>query len=303
MTAATPAADMPTTCLLCGDSALELRFAARTPLEANASTYRCTSCGHRRHQPIWRCRACGLLTQWPRPPDDELTAAYEGVEDPLYVAERENRYLTFRRVVGKLGAPEGRSLLDVGAYCGYFVDVAGEAGFSAEGLELSSWAAAEARSLGLTVHSETLATRVSSGARYDVVTMWDVLEHLADPRKELEHVHSLLRPGGRLYLSTVDARSRLARVMGARWPWLMDMHLHYFDRATLPRLLGQAGFRVLDIGTYSYIVSARYFLEKTGASFRPLRAVTSALGAVTPPSWRVPINFGDNMFVTAERVP
>ena len=108
----------------------------------DAGAWRCTSFGHRHHPPIYGCDDCGLLFQWPMPADEELEEAYGGVVDPLYMAERDNRILTFRKVIRSLGPAGGRRLLDVGAYCGYFLEVARERGFRAEGLELSRWAAA-----------------------------------------------------------------------------------------------------------------------------------------------------------------
>jgi 2-polyprenyl-3-methyl-5-hydroxy-6-metoxy-1,4-benzoquinol methylase len=235
------------------------------------------------------------------PPPEELERAYSGVVDPLYMAERDNRLLTFRKVIRALGAPEGRRLLDVGAYCGYFLEVARERGFRAEGLELSHWAAEHARSNGFAVHREPLKERARSGDRYQVLTMWDVVEHLPDPREELEAAHRLLVPGGRLFLSTIDTGSLVARLLGPRWPWLMDMHLVYFDRANLSALLEEAGFRVLDIRTYSHTVSAGYLLRKLGASFPALSPLAHALARVVPPRWPVPVNLGDNMLVAAER--
>ena len=64
----------------------------------------------------------------------EKIAAYAEVEDPLYLAEKDNRYLTFSRAVRLLGAVRGRRLLDVGAYCGIFADVAQRAGFGTAAL-------------------------------------------------------------------------------------------------------------------------------------------------------------------------
>ena len=296
-------APVPDRCLLCGEIRLSLRHPARgeaSPLDGGA--WRCTSFGHRHHPPIYGCEGCGLLFQWPMPPPEELERAYAGVVDPLYMAERDNRLLTFRKVIRALGAPEGRRLLDVGAYCGYFLEVARERGFRAEGLELSHWAAEHARSRGFPVHREPLEERALSGDRYQVLTMWDVVEHLPDPREELEAAHRLLVPGGRLFLSTIDTGSLVARLLGARWPWLMDMHLVYFDRPTISALLEEAGFRVLDIGTYSHTVSAGYLLRKIGASFPALGALTRALSRVLPTAWPVPVNLGDNMLVSAERI-
>jgi SAM-dependent methyltransferase len=231
----------------------------------------------------------------------DLLDEYRLVEDPMYEAERESRYYTFRRVVRSLGPGNGRTLLDVGAYCGYFLDVAREGGYAAEGMELSKWAADRARSLGFVVYGETLEARVASGARYDVVTMWDVLEHTAAPRAELESAFQLLAPGGSLYLSTVDIGSLAARVMGRRWPWLMDMHLHYFDRSTIARLLGEVGFVDVTIGTYTYFVSFAYLSKKLEAITGSLAPAVRGVFRIVPGAWRLPIRLGDTMFVRALR--
>ncbi|MBF5042716.1 class I SAM-dependent methyltransferase [Aggregicoccus sp. 17bor-14] len=240
--------------------------------------------------------------QWPLREAEELLGAYRDVEDPLYVAERDNRYLTFRRVLRHVGAHgEGQRLLDVGAYCGYFVDVAREAGYAAEGLELSRWAAEQARSLGLTVHGETLAQRAARGGSYDVLTLWDVVEHFADPREELRQAFRLVRPGGRIFLSTIDAGSLVARLLGAHWPWLMDMHLFYFDRTTLGALLEEVGFRVTRAVDYTHIVSSGYLLRKAGASFPWLAPLARLAGKVAPARLPIPISLGDNMLIEARR--
>jgi hypothetical protein len=151
------------------------------------------------------------------------------------------------------------------------------------------------------MHNETVEERAASGDTYDVVTMWDVVEHLADPRAELEAAFSLLAPGGALHLSTIDASSRVARVMGRHWPWLMDMHLYYFDRRSVSRLLEQAGFRVDRIGSYTHVVSVDYLLSKVGAAVPAVDPAAEAVRAVVPEHWRLPVNLGDNMHVIARR--
>jgi 2-polyprenyl-3-methyl-5-hydroxy-6-metoxy-1,4-benzoquinol methylase len=293
---------VPDACYLCKGTRLRQRFAARDGgAPEGAAAYNCTSFGHRSHPPIWECRDCGMLFQWPMRSAQELLRAYQDVEDPLYVAEKGNRYHTFRRVLKALGPARGRTLLDVGAYCGYFLDVAREGGFRPEGLELSRWAAGHARSLGFTVHGVPLEELAARGAQYDVVTLWDVVEHFADPRAELAAAFRLVRPGGRIYLSTIDASSLVARLLGAQWPWLMDMHLFYFGRATLAALLEEVGFRVTDVRTYTHIISADYLLRKVGASFTPVAPVLEGLRRVVPGGWAIPFNLGDNMLMAAER--
>jgi 2-polyprenyl-3-methyl-5-hydroxy-6-metoxy-1,4-benzoquinol methylase len=242
-----------------------------------------------------------MLFQWPMRSAQALLQAYQDVEDPLYVAEKDNRYRTFRRVLKELGPAEGRTLLDVGAYCGYFLDVAREGGFRPEGLELSRWASGHARSLGFSVHGVPLKELASRGGQYDVVTLWDVVEHFADPREELAAAFRLVRPGGRVYLSTIDVGSLVARLLGGQWPWLMDMHLFYFDRRTLAMLLEEVGFRVTDVRTYTHIISADYLLRKVSASFRPAAPVLELARRGVPGEWSIPFNLGDNMLMAAER--
>jgi hypothetical protein len=297
---ASGASVVPSQCYLCASSDLELRFPERRAQSpAGSEAYRCTSFGHGAHAPVWRCRDCGLLFQWPRPTDQELLDEYRLVEDPLYETEREARYFTFRKVLRSLGPGEGRSLLDVGAYCGYFLDVARQGGFRPEGLELSRWAAERARALGFEVHNATLAELATSGRRYQTVTMWDVLEHMSDPRAELESAFELLDPGGTLHLSTIDAGSVVARASGRHWPWLMHMHLFYFDRSTIRRLLDEVGFRQVSVAYYTHYVSLPYLLAKCEAIAPHLAPVVSRLGRLAPRGWRVPINLGDNMLVSA----
>ena len=64
---------------------------------------------------------------------------------------------------------------------------------------------------------KNLPTQVND---FDIVTMWDVLEHMKEPVEELQRVHARLRPGGLLIFSTLDIANWFPRIMGRRWPWL-----------------------------------------------------------------------------------
>ena len=70
-------------------------------------------------------------------------------------------------------------------------------------------------------------------ASFDVVTLWDVIEHTTDPRETLEHCRRLLKPGGVLVVNYPDIGSWIARALGRRWLFLTSVHLHYFDRGTM----------------------------------------------------------------------
>jgi 2-polyprenyl-3-methyl-5-hydroxy-6-metoxy-1,4-benzoquinol methylase len=307
-------------CNLCGRDEWLVRFPAtlhaldtsngdqaQTP---SVAAFRCTSPGYGNHPQIVECRRCGLVYANPRWSPGEILAAYAAVEDDTYVAEREGRELTFSRHLHALerltGPADGRSLLDVGAYIGVFVEVAAANGWDAWGVEPSEWAAAEAQRRGLHVIQGTLdnpkdpqlATRP-----FDVITMWDVIEHLADPAAVLRQIHARLRPGGWLAVHTMDIDAPIARLMGARWPWLMDMHLYYFSRHTLAAMLVKCGFDVAWTGAQGRYLRLGYLSSRVAALHPALGRLSGALVQRTGLEERaLSVNFGDLLTMVARRI-
>lgn len=259
-------------CNLCGADDTFVRFPNTLPSGQSPTdwtAYRCTHGGYGIHPPIVQCRRCGLVYANPRQGDSLVLETYEAVQDPLYVEEREGRVLTFERHLRPLerltGPPAGRALLDVGAYTGVFVEIAASHGWDAWGVEPSRWAVAEARKRGLNVVRGTAGTADLPEDTFDVVTMWDVIEHLTDPLAELRHAQRLLKPGGFLVVHTMDIGSPFARLMGGRWPWLMEMHLYYFTRRTLRMMLEEAGLSVLRIRAQGRYLRLGYLMNRVTA--------------------------------------
>ena len=295
-------------CNLCGADSWDVLFAATLTKNnsPDVEAFRCTNPGYGSHAQIVKCRDCGLVYANPRWSPQELISAYTAVTDETYVAEREGRELTFKKHLQALekwsGPGNGRSLLDVGAYIGVFVQVASEAGWNAWGAEPSDWAAAEAQKQGLNVIQGTQNAAELQGMQFDAVTMWDVIEHVADPRGELTNAFHLLKPGGWLAVHTMDIDSLTARIMGPRWPWLMDMHLYYFSQNTLSALLEKAGFEVVWCGAQGRYLRMGYLATRIEGISPKLGQLTDKL--VTGFNWRetaVPVNFGDLFTIFARR--
>lgn len=295
-----------TPCLLCGEGHHEIAFAATGSLTAAASAdFVCTNASHGEHGDIFRCRSCGFVFADPQPSDDELTALYAATTDPIYAEEKRYRLENFRDLFDRhlSIAPGTGRMLDVGCHIGAFLEVARERGFEAWGVEPSRWAVEKARAAGFDVSQGTLAEhRPELPSDFDLITIWDVLEHFGDPGRELVLAHDRLAPGGILALTTMDISSRFARLMGRRWPWLMRMHLFYFNRETLHRMLEQSGFEVLSIATCRRIVSAGYLFKKLETyAARTARLGAGLANATGVSSWSVPVNFGDIMIAVARR--
>lgn len=183
-----------------------------------------------------------------------------------YIEETANHRRTFEHRCGLLPAPaENGAVLDVGAATGLFVECARKRGWNATGIEPSAWAAAHAREVhGQPVVTGFLADQELPTGSVEMVTLWEVIEHLPDPASELREIHRVLRQGGTLAISTPDAGSLVARLLGRKWPgWRkIPEHLFHFDRKSLTKLLTATGFEVQVMHYVPLIVSRRYLLDR-----------------------------------------
>ncbi len=175
-----------------------------------------------------RCGGCGSAILRPQPPPDVIRQAYpDGYmfrrEEGGGLARLIRRWewaLFYRRLIERetrpiqrLPLPRTPSLLDVGCGEGYRLEAFRQAGMVADGLEYSDRAAEHARALGLPVRSGTLEMHAEELAgRYDVVTFFDVLEHLPDMVTTLHAARRVLKTPG-----WIVARVPLVEALTLRW--------------------------------------------------------------------------------------
>jgi SAM-dependent methyltransferase len=196
-----------------------------------------------------RCRDCGLVYVRPRLRWELILEGYRGGTDEGFLSQIAFRERTFRRCldrIERMAPPPGRRVLDVGAAGGSFLAMARERGYAVSGCEPSTWMCGFARDhYGLELQPGTLLEMPTEPASLDLLTLWDVLEHTPDPRAVLDRAHALLAPGGTLAITVPDYGSWAARLLGSRWPFLLTVHLWYFERRTIADLLRRAGFEPL----------------------------------------------------------
>ncbi len=276
-------------CPLCGSPDFSLRYPASKGVRETmtAEHFRCTSSYLSRHGDIVQCNRCHLIFSNPQLDPKQVLEIYRAVEDPLYLEEQAARERTFTRSLRQLqhvAAPPGR-LLDVGCYTGVFMKLAARSGWSVSGVELSAWAAAIANHGGYgQVYCKTLETCALEPISFNVVSLWDVIEHLSHPAALLKDIHGLLKPGGIVAISTHLVDSLAARLLGSRYPFFMDMHVVHFSKPTLNRLLNECGFEVLVWRRHVRVLRLGYFLDKLEKRVRlaPLKSTLHWLGRRKP---------------------
>jgi len=256
-----------TTCNLCGSTQTDLYYEGRDRQLGGIERFR-----------LVRCRQCGLIYLNPRPSQDEISRYYPDDYEPFTRFSRDQsgplarwsqtRYLDKRCKAVMRWKSSGR-LLDVGCATGEFLARMMEYGWQVQGVELSPTAAETARrEYDLDVLTGDLTQAQFPDHHFDVITLWDVLEHLYDPLAGLVEINRILKDDGLLVIELPNAKSFDAALFGPYWIGLdMPRHLHVFPPAPLEAMLKQSGFQIVSRRCFSggcgaFVLSLNFWLEE-----------------------------------------
>lgn len=260
-------------CLVCGsqDAAQQIYEATYDGTADGAAQYFLKYRSTVAHGRIVRCVACGFLFTNPQFTPEEYQQIYAAAArempdaDPLAIAEQA-RFARLARLVAK-HAPSPQRLLDLGCGDGTFLRMAKATeriGYEAGGISTPPDSAVQifSRDFLSDVGKEPLLEQ-----SFDVVTSWDVFEHLPDLDRYAAAIARLLKPGGFLLVTIPDAGSLVARITGRKWNMILLEHLWFFDEKTFDRFMKRFGFRHIDHGPSLYSVSISHFAQRFSQTY------------------------------------
>ena len=210
----------------------------------------CPACGHAGARDVFvvdgfrhvRCTRCASVYVTPLPAADVIEAQYLAPDYHSSAIGQEQRMRAEADARAQVLHGYGcRSVLEVGCGPGHFLDACRALGMTVEGVDRAPTAAGP-RSRGHLVHDVWLQD-LELTHQFDAVALWEVLEHLAEPRTLLQQARRFLRPGGHVALSTPSSSGLPARLMGRKFVMVCPpAHLELFSRRGLQILLDDAGF-------------------------------------------------------------
>jgi SAM-dependent methyltransferase len=229
------------------------------------------------HFRLVRCAGCGWIRQNPRPTRETIDVYYprdyepfiRPIDDESLLRRWDRRYGMIKRCRAIVSYQMSGRLLDVGCATGNFLhEMRRRGGWDVYGVEPNLEAAAYAvQRFGHQVHVGTLADASYAAGSFDVITMWNVLEHLHRPWDDLLRVRDLLRHGGLFVFSVPNLEGVEARIYGPAWlGWDLPRHLYLFPRKDLVKSLAEIGMVVDQIKCLSgsqdaSVVSLQLYLE------------------------------------------
>jgi SAM-dependent methyltransferase len=203
----------------------------------------------------YKCHKCGLVFIYPIPKnidsvysEDYFSGASKGFGYTDYDRDKEamlDTFVSYLELLEKLYPQKGR-LLDIGAASGYFMKLAQDRGWQVQGIDISNYAVELAKKKVLDVLCGTIEDVNLIDNSFDVVTMWDVLEHIPSPRISLEKIKRWLKPKGLLAINTPDTSSWCAKIMGKKWHlYISPEHIYYYNPANLSLLSLDLGYGLI----------------------------------------------------------
>ena len=250
-------------CPICGSDDHSLRFKAWVDASDPKLLYGAAS-GIAGTQNIVECVDCSLLFENPRYHESVILQGYMESDEEGHDSQYPMRVKSFLKALQKnkdfIPAPGGK-VLDIGTAGGAFLDAATAYGYDAWGMEPSSYLVEQGKKRGLQIEQGTIEDNQFEKNSFDMICLWDVIEHLTDPKGSLQIIRDLLKPDGVLLINYPDIDTWQARLFGKRFWWIISVHLTHFSPKTIAEICRLTGYEVVRFKPYFQTLEFGYLAD------------------------------------------
>lgn len=258
------------------------------------SLYRSSS-ENRLYDRLVRCSLCNMVYTNPRVRADIINQSYRDARDDVFISQNEQRISTFRKTLSRLKSlhhwtPSRMRHLDVGCAGGACLVASHSLGFHGEGVEPNRWLCEYcSKEYGLRAHPGLLQEQGFEDGQFDLLSLFDVIEHVPDPTDLLKECIRVLKPGGFLLVNFPDFGSWPSIIMGRKWPFLLGVHLHYYTRSTLKRQLSKHPVELLSWKPYWQSLQLGYVCHRASQILPPMKILSKFISCT--PLFRLPVAY------------
>lgn len=295
----------PTKCAICGveDNATEL-YPANVDWEAfNPAVFSARRLPDRIHYRMVKCNTCGLVRSDPVADPQTLARLYAQSSFD-YASEVDNLNATYGRYLAQVSVDGTRkgALLEIGCGNGFFLEEALRQGFEdVRGVEPSADAVAQASErVRPLITCDVMRPGLFAPEQFDVICMFQVLDHVPSPANLVDECRDLLRPGGLILCISHDVEALSARLLRELSPIVDIEHTCLFSLMTVSLLLTEHGFELKQKGTVHNTYTLHYLSRLMPLPSGVKRLVLGLLSRSAIGRLRVSIPLG-NLYVVAQK--
>ena len=215
------------------------------------------------------CKRCKLQYVNPRIKSEFIIKGYSEGTDENFISQASSREMTFDkalRYIEKFTNGKKGKIYDIGTAGGSFLQAAKKRNWEVYGTEPNKWLVNWCKeNYGIEILQGDMFSHHFDNNFFDVVTLWDVLEHVPDPTKNLNEISRILKKDGFLIVNYPDIGSWISKLLGRRWMFLLSVHLFYFDRKTIKKMLRKVGFDIIKIKPHFQTLRLGYLMYRMKA--------------------------------------
>jgi 2-polyprenyl-3-methyl-5-hydroxy-6-metoxy-1,4-benzoquinol methylase len=268
------------------------------------------SAGYLKYYSLLKCKKCSFRFIYPTPSDEVLGHIYSNPEYSAWGTsddkESNIRYINFKHYIKiiKRYINNGK-LLDCGCATGYFIDVAKESGFDSYGIETSEipFSISEKKH-PQRIFRQNIEELSIPDSFFDVITMFDFIEHVKNPEDSLHKASNLLKTNGYLIITTPDTKSLSMTMMGKSHTNYILEHISLFNHKCLPKYFEQFGLEIISITPAKKILTLKYaenvFKVHDSFLFKPVSIINSLLPQRIT-QFPLKVSFGDMLVIARKK--
>ncbi len=262
-----------------------------------------SSSNYKLSQQLVECFNCKLVYVNPRISSDLINKSYSYNEDKKFIDQNNERIESFKinlnKIINTINFQNKKfSILDVGSGGGAFIQSINNSLIDCDGIEPNEWLVNEAKKYygNLCLYQTTLPN-FKKKKRYELITYWDVFEHLTDINNEMLYINKFLKKNSYLILNIPDYGSIFRKLLGFKWPFFLDVHLYYFNKKTIRLFMKKNEFELIKIIKHIQILKLKYILERSANIFPIFKILSFFIKVCNLENLKIKYNIGQNLYI------
>jgi 2-polyprenyl-3-methyl-5-hydroxy-6-metoxy-1,4-benzoquinol methylase len=249
------------------------------------------------------CKSCDLQYLNPRINSKIILQSYEDTVDEKHTSQDKYRLITFTKSLKKIikylniNDLENKFFLDIGSASGVFLKAIKNFGFKEEGYEPSKWMVEYGRkNYGININQGTISN-LDQNKKFDFISFWDVLEHVTDINETLRKIEKVSKQKTILIINVPDNKSFTCKLMKNSWPFYLNVHLYYFNKQTIQKVLSRYNFKLLESFPHWQYLGLGYLCRRASKHLKIFLYFEKLLNFFKLSNIPIPYNMGQTTFI------